>query len=132
MKKILLIDSDDRSRFQNKTILEANDYEVDTSESGKKSIKKAALNPDIIVIDILLFDVDGYVVITLIREQGFKGLIIICSSETDITKVLDAGGDYIIAEPFTLDKFLNTINYFSELQEVTRNMEKKQKLNEIY
>ncbi len=132
MKKILLIDSDERSRFQNRMILQANGYEIETAENGKKSIKKAALNPDMILIDIFLSDVDGYEVIKFIREQGFKGLVIVCSLEADITEILDAGGDYFIKAPFTLDHFLRTVNYFSELQEVTERMEERLELSKIY
>ncbi|MDR4989230.1 MAG: response regulator transcription factor [Bacteroidales bacterium] len=106
-KKVLLVDDIKEFRSLVKIILSGN-YEVVTAEDGKEAIDliKSGLQPDVIVTDLLMPRVDGFQLISTIKNGGgFNHIPVIVLSNVDEAderkKLLEQGvHDYII-KPFS-------------------------------
>ena len=102
---ILVIESDPEGRSLLRTTLSAEDYllnEAPTATVGLKQIE--ALQPDAILIDPMLPDMDGLHVIRFIRSSKYLSPIIVLSvkaDEVDKITALDAGADDFMEKPFS-------------------------------
>ncbi|HBG3240747.1 TPA: response regulator, partial [Clostridioides difficile] len=66
--KILVVDDEEGIITLLKDYFEMNGYEVYTAQSGKDSLKKISKNPDIILLDINMPEIDGIEVCNRIRD----------------------------------------------------------------
>lgn len=70
-KKVLIVDDDPDFAEATRQILAANDYEVLVAVNGEEGIKIAkAFLPDVIVLDVILPDKDGYTVCYELKKDG--------------------------------------------------------------
>ena len=109
-KTLILVVEDDRP-VQNLmiTTLKAHDYRYLTAMSGETAILEASShNPDIILLDLGLPDMDGIEVIKRIRTWSNVPIIIISARSEDSDKVeaLDAGADDYMTKPFSVEELL--------------------------
>jgi len=105
-KKVLLIEDSPLDAEIAKSLLEKEDVEVEVAISGKEGIKKAGdMKPDLILLDLILPDIDGFKVCSEIKKDPAlnKTIIVILSIRDkmdDITKAFTNGADdYIIKPP---------------------------------
>ncbi|MGN0677800.1 MAG: response regulator transcription factor, partial [Ruminococcus sp.] len=89
-----------------KDYFEINGYEVITAENGKKVLEKASRNPDIILLDINMPDMDGIEVCKAIREYVSCPILFLTARAEDCDKItgFSAGGDDYIIKPFSIDE----------------------------
>ena len=83
--------------------LEMNGYRVLKALTGKEGLTSiASQNPDIVLLDLGLPDMDGYEVIRSVREWKDVPIIVVSArtGEKEIVKILDAGADDYITKPF--------------------------------
>lgn len=107
MKKttILIVDDEPDIIEILKFNLEKEGFNVETASNGKKGIEKAIeTNPDLIVLDIMMPEMDGVEVCrTLRRKADFKDVLIafLTAREEDYSQIaaLDVGGDDYITKP---------------------------------
>lgn len=109
-KKMILVVEDDKA-VQNlmTTTLKAHDYRFLTAMNGETAILEASShNPDIILLDLGLPDMDGIEVIRKIRSWSNVPIIIISarSEDTDKVEALDAGADDYLTKPFSVEELL--------------------------
>ena len=109
-KTLILVVEDDRP-VQNLmiTTLKAHDYRYLTAVNGETAILEASShNPDIILLDLGLPDMDGIEVIKKIRTWSNVPIIIISarSEDTDKVEALDAGADDYLTKPFSVEELL--------------------------
>ena len=109
-KTLILVVEDDRP-VQNLmiTTLKAHDYRYLTAMNGETAIMEASShNPDIILLDLGLPDMDGIDVIKKIRTWSNAPIIIISARSEDSDKVeaLDAGADDYLPKPFSVEELL--------------------------
>ena len=109
-KTLILVVEDDRP-VQNLmiTTLKAHDYRYLTAMNGETAIMEASShNPDIILLDLGLPDMDGIDVIKKIRTWSNAPIIIISARSEDSDKVeaLDAGADHYLTKPFSVEELL--------------------------
>lgn len=109
-KTLILVVEDDRP-VQNLmiTTLKAHDYRYLTAMNGETAILEASShNPDIILLDLGLPDMDGIDVIKKIRTWSNAPIIIISARSEDSDKVeaLDAGADDYLTKPFSVEELL--------------------------
>ncbi|MDD6638102.1 MAG: response regulator transcription factor [Lachnospiraceae bacterium] len=109
-KTLILVVEDDRP-VQNLmiTTLKAHDYRYLTAMNGETAIMEASShNPDIILLDLGLPDMDGIDVIKKIRTWSNAPIIIISARSEDSDKVeaLDAGADDYLTKPFSVEELL--------------------------
>ncbi len=106
---ILVVEDDAPVRNLITTTLKAHDYKFLTAENGEKAILEASShNPDIVLLDLGLPDIDGIAVIKKIRTWSNMPIIVISarSEDTDKIDALDCGADDYLTKPFSVEELL--------------------------
>lgn len=104
---ILVVEDDMAVRTLIATTLKAQEYRYITASAGEEAvIMSASHNPDIILLDLGLPDMDGVEVIRRIREWSNTPIIVISARNEDRDKIdaLDAGADDYLTKPFSVDE----------------------------
>ena len=107
--QILVVEDDAPVRNLIATTLKANDYRFLTAATGESAVMEAAShNPDVVLLDLGLPDLDGVEVIRRIRSWSNVPIIVISarSEDTDKIDALDAGADDYLTKPFSVDELL--------------------------
>lgn len=106
---ILVVEDDTPVRNLITTTLKAHKYRFLTAFNGKSAILEASShNPDIILLDLGLPDVDGVEVIRTVRSWSQVPILVISarSEDTDKIEALDAGADDYLTKPFSVEELL--------------------------
>ena len=106
---ILVVEDDAAVRNLIITTLKTHDYKYIAASSGESAIMEAAShNPDIVLLDLGLPDIDGVEVIKRIRCWSNMPIIVISARSEDGDKIdaLDAGADDYITKPFSVEELL--------------------------
>lgn len=115
-KRVLIVDDDVRNIFALSSILEEKQIELLTAENGKEAIDVLKNNSkvDLVLMDIMMPEMDGYEAMTEIRKQKeFKNLPIIAltakAMKGDRQKCIDAGANDYLSKPVDVDKLLSLL-----------------------
>lgn len=114
--KVLVVDDESEITEIVETFLTDAGYKVATANSGNEAIKKAKeFKPDIILLDIMMPDTDGYAVCQhLKKDAAFANTPVIFLSgkdrEEDMGRSFKAGGDMYIKKPFSCERLLEIVN----------------------
>lgn len=106
---ILVVEDDAPIRNLITTTLKANEYRHLTAPTGEAAILEASShNPDIMLLDLGLPDIDGVEVIQKIRSWSNMPIIVISARSEDSDKIeaLDAGADDYLTKPFSVEELL--------------------------
>ena len=106
---ILVIEDDKAVRTLITTTLKAHDYRFVDAVNGESAILAATShNPDIILLDLGLPDMDGVDIIIRVRMWSNVPIIVISARSEDSDKIgaLDAGADDYLTKPFSVDELL--------------------------
>ena len=111
MNKPLVLVVEDDLPIQNliTTTLRAHEYHFLTANTGEEAIMETAShNPEIVLLDLGLPDLDGVEVIRRIRTWSNLPIIVISarSEDTDKIDALDAGADDYLTKPFSVEELL--------------------------
>ena len=115
MKKILIIEDNQDVRENTADILELANYEVCTAENGKEGVELAKkLNPDIILCDIMMPELDGYGVLKNLskyKETATIPFIFLTAKteRTDVRKGMNLGADDYLTKPFEESELLEAV-----------------------
>jgi two-component system KDP operon response regulator KdpE len=104
---VLVVEDEVPIRRFLKAALEAQGFKMLEAATGAQAIAMTAShNPDIILLDLGLPDIDGLEVIKRIREWSHIPIIVISARGKDTEKVdgLDAGADDYLAKPFSVEE----------------------------
>ncbi|RMB64110.1 response regulator [Dokdonia sinensis] len=129
MKKVLLIEDDTALRENTAELLELSNYEVITAPNGRVGIKTAKENqPDIIVCDIMMPEVDGYGVLQELSMHTTTSQIpfIFLSAKTEhkeVRKGMDLGADDYLTKPFEEDELISAIESRIAKSVILRNIQ---------
>ncbi len=119
-RRILLVDDDDDSQYALQLILEGAGYEVAFAKEGRDALKQAeALNPNLILMDIMMPGMDGYEAArTLKRNERLKDVPIVAvtakAMKGDRERTLQAGCDDYIAKPFVTEEILRMVRKWAD------------------
>ena len=109
-KRILLVEDEEHLHEAIKLNLELEDYDVVSVFKGKEAINKFRQGRyDLIVLDIMLPEVNGFDICQTIRlEDNHTPILFLTAknSAQDRVKGLKIGGDDYLAKPFNLEEFL--------------------------
>jgi DNA-binding LytR/AlgR family response regulator len=114
-KLILIIEDDEFVQDNINLILEEEGYQVIGAETGRKGIKLAENSqPDLIICDIMLPDINGYEIIQELKEDKNLSKIpfIFLSARAemrDLREGMNLGADDYLTKPFRRDELLNAI-----------------------
>ena len=109
---ILVVEDDMSVKNLITTTLKAHDYRFFTAKNGETAIMEASShNPDVVLLDLGLPDMDGIEVIKKIRSWSNIPIIVISarSEDTDKIEALDAGADDYITKPFSITEVMARI-----------------------
>ena len=109
---ILIVEDDAPIRNLITTTLKAHEYKYLTAQNGENAILQASShNPDIVLLDLGLPDIDGIEVIKKIRTWSEMPIIVISARSEDNDKIeaLDAGADDYLTKPFSVEELLARI-----------------------
>jgi two-component system KDP operon response regulator KdpE len=109
---ILLIEDEPQMRRFLRVTLQSRGYDLIEASSGEEGIAQSATrNPDVILLDLGLPDLDGLEVLGRIREWSRIPVIILSAREQEQDKIraLDAGADDYLTKPFSAGELLARI-----------------------
>ena len=107
--KILVIEDDTTVRHLIATTLDTHGYEYESAKNAEEGLDRASQeDPDVILLDLGLPDLDGIEVIKKIRSWSNMPIIVISARSEDADKIeaLDAGADDYLTKPFSVDELL--------------------------
>lgn len=109
---ILLVEDDDRIRSFMEAVLTTNGYNVLETTNARTALSMAAShNPDLMLLDLGLPDMDGQQVIRSIREWSLMPIVVVSARgyEKDKVTALDSGADDYVTKPFGTAELLARI-----------------------
>lgn len=110
MKKILVIEDEKHLAEGLRLNLSLNNYEVALAGDGLKGLEQwRSFKPDLIILDLMLPELDGFKVLEEIRLFDDRVPILILSAKSaveDKIRCLKKGVDDYMSKPFNLDEFL--------------------------
>ncbi|CAN5855383.1 hypothetical protein BH11MYX3_BH11MYX3_41420 [soil metagenome] len=111
MTKILVVEDDPSIRMGLVDTLTAKGYEVEAVARGGDGADRATSGKfDLVVLDVMLPDIDGFEVCRRIRQSSAKGVAVIMLSargaELDRVRGLELGADDYVTKPFSLMELL--------------------------
>jgi hypothetical protein len=115
-KKVLIIDDDIRNIFAMTGALEQHGLTVINAENGKDGIEMLKANPDVnvVLMDIMMPELDGYDTMRVIRGLGeFRSLPIIAitakAMKDDREKCIEAGASDYVAKPLDMEQLTSVL-----------------------
>ncbi|MGP9694635.1 response regulator transcription factor [Brachybacterium sp. AOP25-B2-12] len=111
--RLLVVDDEPNIRDLLATSLRFAGFEVFTASTGNEAIREATENkPDLVVLDVMLPDMDGFTVTRRLRDRGehYPILFLTAKDETkDKVAGLTVGGDDYVTKPFSLEEVVARI-----------------------
>lgn len=115
-KQLLLVDDDMRNIYALSAQLEELGFEITIANNGKEALTALDENPnmDIVLMDIMMPEMDGYEAMGLIREQGrFKKLPMLAltakAMKDDRAKCIEAGANDYCSKPIDMAKLTSLL-----------------------
>ncbi|MGB9661061.1 MAG: response regulator transcription factor [Moorellaceae bacterium] len=108
---ILVVDDDEKITSLLRRILVYEGYEVLVAGNGYTALSLATRQPDLIILDLMLPDVDGVEVCQKIRQQSDVPILMLTARDETADRVLglDSGADDYLVKPFALEELLARI-----------------------
>ena len=110
---ILVFDDEEEIRRMLNIFLDAADFKVVESDSGKQAIRlSASVKPDLVVLDLGLPDMDGKDVITALRQWTQVPIVVLTvrSDDEEVAAALNMGADDYVTKPFSAEVLLARLN----------------------
>lgn len=118
-KRVLVVDDVADNIFLVQFILESQGYEVDTAQSGKAAlaqIETANPKPDLIILDLMMPQMNGFEVIERLRNQKnlphIPTILMTANTSVSCQQAKGAGADEVIYKPLELKQFMTKIAQF--------------------
>lgn len=114
-KKILIVDDEPNIVLALEFLMRKNGFEVFIARNGNEAMHGIKTHlPDLVVLDIMMPDVDGYEVCQYIKNHlEFEDCKVIFlsakSKKEDIEKGYDLGADLYLAKPFSTKNLLKSV-----------------------
>jgi two-component system, OmpR family, KDP operon response regulator KdpE len=109
----ILIVEDDRKMIRVfAASLETEGYRIHNAETGQRAIEEVKTrNPDLVLLDLGLPDIDGLSLVPQIRAHSAVPIIVVSAreQESDKVKALDAGANDYLTKPFSVPELLARI-----------------------
>lgn len=103
MPRIVVVDDEPNIIKLTKLYLEREGYQVEEAANGQDALSKfSVVNPDLIVLDLMLPDIDGFEVCRRIRAKSMVPILMLTARKEDIDKIvgLEMGADDYLTKPF--------------------------------
>jgi two-component system, OmpR family, KDP operon response regulator KdpE len=107
--RVLVVDDEPPIRKLLRMGLSTQGYEVTEAPNGKIALELLARNPDLIILDLGLPDIQGHELLRMLRARNESVPIVVLSSRGDEAgkvQALDLGADDYVTKPFGMDELL--------------------------
>ncbi len=108
--RILVVDDEPNITDLVATALRYEGFEVDTAHDGRTALDKAvSFRPQLLVLDVMLPDLDGFEVARRLRQDGRRVPMLFLTARDateDKVRGLTLGGDDYVTKPFSLEELL--------------------------
>ncbi len=108
--RLLVVDDEPNIRELLTMSLRYAGFDVESADSGRSGIAAAeAFRPDLVLLDVMLPDLDGFAVLKRLRSEGNKAPILFLTARdatADKVAGLTLGGDDYITKPFSLEEVI--------------------------
>ena len=109
-ERLLLVDDEENLRSMLAAALAHSGFEVTTAENGREALALTKeILPDLILLDVMMPDLDGFEVCRRLRAEYVKVPIIFLTARdetSDKVRGLTTGGDDYLVKPFSLDELV--------------------------
>jgi two-component system OmpR family response regulator len=112
--RLLLVDDEDNLRVMLQAALRHSGYDVEAAATGREALEAVAVvQPDLIVLDVMLPDLDGFEVCRRLRSEGRRTPVVFLTARDateDKVRGLTLGGDDYLVKPFSLEELVARID----------------------
>ena len=111
--RVLVVDDEDNITFLLDTALSHFGFEVRVACNGREALRGVeAFDPDVVLLDVMLPDLDGFEVVRRLRLEGQKVPVLFLTARDtvdDKVRGLTLGGDDYVTKPFSLEEVVARI-----------------------
>ena len=111
--RLLVVDDEPNIRELLSTSLRFAGFEVHTATNGQEALTQAEkTRPDLLVLDVMMPDLDGFAVTRRLRERGRDTPVLFLTAKDDVADRvagLTVGGDDYVTKPFSLEEVVARI-----------------------
>jgi two-component system OmpR family response regulator len=112
-ERLLLVDDEDNLRVMLDAALRHAGFDVFPVATGREALQAVAeVQPDLIVLDVMLPDLDGFAVCERLRNDGIRTPVVYLTARDateDKVRGLTLGGDDYLVKPFSLEELVARI-----------------------
>jgi two-component system, OmpR family, response regulator len=113
-ERLLLVDDEDNLRSMLQAALRHMGFDVHPVASGREALEAVhTVRPDLIVLDVMLPDLDGFEVCRRLRNDRVHAPVVFLTARDaseDAVRGLTLGGDDYVVKPFSLEELVARIN----------------------
>ncbi len=113
-QRLLLVDDEDNLRVMLEAALRHSGFEVISAANGRDALELASAETiDVIVLDVMLPDLDGFEICRRLRQDGIRTPIVFLTAKDateDKVRGLTIGGDDYLVKPFSLEELVARVN----------------------
>lgn len=134
MARILVVDDNDDVRQLVRTVLTEEGHKVQIAAGGDSALEAMRHDaPDVLILDIMMPEVDGYTVLKRMTEEGLKKRVKVLvltakTAEADWIRGYRLGADHYLTKPFRMEELLDNLN---EVLRMTLDQLRKRRTEEI-
>jgi two-component system response regulator VicR len=106
--KVLVVDDDERLLALARLALSRNGVDVETAATSVAALEMFGdLQPDLVILDVVMPDLSGWEVLRRIRESSDVAVMLLSGRDSDVDKArgLDLGADDYLTKPFSFLEF---------------------------
>lgn len=108
--RVLVVDDEENITYLVSAALGVAGFDVVVASTGEEALTEASRsNPDVVVLDVMLGDLDGFEVLRRLRSNGSTAPVLFLTARHDTAdrvRGLSAGGDDYITKPFALEELV--------------------------
>ncbi len=133
-RRILVIDDTRNVQLMLEDFLSGQEFEVNAASDGSEALEMLRqMQPDLILLDIMMPNMDGFQFLTHLRKQSSTPVIMITArdKETDIVHGFELGADDYIVKPFKLRELLVRVRAVLRRAGVTTAVDNRLTLGEV-
>ena len=111
---LLLVDDEDHLRSMLEAALRHHGFEVHAVDNGRAALTAArTVNPDLVVLDVMMPDLDGFEVCRRLRDDRVRTPIVFLTARDETeqkVRGLTIGGDDYVVKPFSIEELVARIH----------------------
>ena len=123
--RVLVVDDEENITFLLDSALRHFGFEVQVAANGRDALKLVpTFNPDVVLLDVMLPDLDGFEIMRRLRNDGEKVPVLFLTARDavdDKVRGLTLGGDDYVTKPFSLEEVVARIQVILRRQGIARN-----------